>query len=98
MKINGKKIDVKMDLGVARLFKEKCGRDFLSTGTDDFADTDVIMALLYAIAKRSNAEITEDDIDAVTFTELPQISQELEKAFADFLPESDGGAPLKKNP
>ena len=63
--INGKPVDLRLDLGAVKLFNEKTGKNLLTMQADGWGDIDVLAALMYACAIRSNKEITEEDIDTV---------------------------------
>ena len=99
--INGKETELKFDFGAVRLFNRLSGKDFMKLKEKDFAETDNIAYLLLTVAQRGNQEITMDDIDALSFAEVTELSQKLTKLVQEYFPapqegqgKSDG--PLKE--
>ncbi len=75
--INGKETELKFNFGTVRIFNRESGRDFMRLSEDEYRDTDVMGYLLLAAAQRGNKEITMDDIDELTFTEITELSIKL---------------------
>jgi hypothetical protein len=98
--INGKEVEMKFDMGMARLFKKHTKKDLMNMGSEEYKDTEVIVGMLYAAAKRGNPDITADDIDSLTFNEMSLLSEVVTEGMTVFMPEPEEPSedPLTENP
>ena len=97
--INGKEVEMKFDMGMARLFKRHTKKDLMNMTGDEYKDIEVITGMLYAAAKRGNPDITVDDIDCLTFQEMSTLTQAVTAGMTEFMPEPDGEeSPLADSP
>ena len=86
MKVNGKEVTPKMDLGAMKIFKKTTGRSFLALDEKSM-DEEAIAGLIYACAARGGSEITMDDVDSMSMQELVDAQGEIEQLMADFQPD-----------
>ena len=97
--INGKETELRFDMGMAKLFKKHVKKDLFNMVEDDYKDTEVIVGMIYAAAKRGNPEITVEDVDCLTFKEMTDMTKAVMGGLSDFMPEADGEAgPLADSP
>jgi hypothetical protein len=97
--INGKETEMKFDMGMARIFKKHTKKDLFNMGKDDYKDTEIILGMLYAAAKRGNPDITVEDIDCLSFGEMAELIKTVNWGLSEFMPEADGEAdPLVDSP
>ena len=101
IEIGTKKTTMRLDLGAVKIMNKLSGKNFLQLKEEDFADIEVMSALVYACAHRGNKKITMEDVDNLKLNELTGIVQAMGDTFAEFMPareeEADGepeAAPL----
>ncbi|MFA7461882.1 MAG: hypothetical protein WCY59_01910 [Anaerovoracaceae bacterium] len=93
--INGKEINLRLDLGVVRTFKRETGKNLLETKEDDWKDIDMLAMLMLFCARRGgHKDITEDEIDCMTLPELTRCMTELVEGF---MPEGAKGKEAQGN-
>ena len=100
VEINGKKTTMRLDLGAVRIMNKEGKKNFLTLKDEDFADPEVMAALIYACAVRGNKKIVMDDVNNLTIAELMSIMRDMKNLVGDFLPEPKGGvgeAPLEES-
>ena len=78
MKVNGKDVTLRLDLGAMKHFKELTGRNFFAIGKDEM-DPEILGAMVYCFAVRGGSDITMDDVDRMEISELTEIEKEMEK-------------------
>lgn len=87
--LNGKSIDLKkaipLTIGDIRALK-KSGLDILKIGTTDAMGVDQIVTLLLYVFKKSNPEVTVEDVDTLSLPAMNRISTVLTKQSEDELP------------
>lgn len=96
MIINGKEVKLRLDFGAIKMINKQIGKNFLALTGDDFADPEIISALIYSCALRGGSEVDMDDIDSMTMNELVAAQEELNQLMKDFAPEVEGGPLAKK--
>ena len=87
MLINGKETELVMDFGAAKIVKAKTGKSFFALKADDFENDEVMGAVLYAMAKRGNPDITEEDIEYLNLVEMGKALQLVTAGIKEFNPE-----------
>ena len=98
IEINGKKVLPRFDIGMVKLFNKTTGKNFLKLTEEEYEDVDVMAGLIYATAHRGNKEVSMDDVDCLTFTDMMKLANDMKGSLKDFLPESTGEeVPLVEN-
>jgi hypothetical protein len=99
IEINGKKTTMRLDLGAVKIMNKLSGKNFLQLKEEDYADLEVMAALVYACAHRGNKKITMEDVDSLKISELTDIVQAMGEMFGEFMPapaeKDEGEAPLE---
>ena len=76
MKINGKDINLRIDIGGMKEFKEKTGVSFLKLGQTDL-DEEMLSQMILVFAKRGGSNITMEDVDYATAAELMALQEDI---------------------
>jgi len=78
MKVNGKDVTFRLDLGAMKQFKEMTGKNFFAIGKDEM-DPEMLGAMVYCFAVRGGSDITMEDVDRMEMHELAEVEKEMEK-------------------
>ena len=78
MKVNGKDVTLRLDLGAMKQFKELTGKNFFALGQDEM-DPEMLGAMVYCFATRGGSDITMDDVDCMDMEELSEIETEMDR-------------------
>ena len=76
MKINGKDVKLRIDIGGMKEFKEKTGTSFLKLGQTDM-DEEMLSQMILIFARRGGSAITMEDVDLATASELMMMQDEV---------------------
>lgn len=96
MIINGKEANLKLDFGAIRMINKQIGKNLLKLKGEDFADPEVLAAMIHACAVRGKSEINMEDIDSMSMDELVGAKDDLEQLIKGFAPEAEGDPLAKK--
>ena len=76
MKINGKDVTMRIDIGAMKQFKEKTGISFLKIGQNEI-DEEMLSQMVLIFAQRGGSNITMEDVDFATAEELIGLQDEV---------------------
>ena len=82
MKINGKDIKMRIDIGAMKQFKEKTGVSFLKLKENEM-DEDLLSNMILVFAQRGGSNITMEDVDFATTEELMGLQDEIAKLMGE---------------
>ena len=82
MKINGKDVTLRIDIGGMKQFKEKTGVSFLKLGETDM-DEEILSQMLLIFAQRGGSNITMEDVDFATPSELMTLQDEIKRSMGE---------------
>ena len=95
--INGKKVDLVLDLGAVKVINKVTGKNFFKLKADEYEDIEVMAGMIYGCAVRGNKDITMEDVDALKFDEVMGLMEEIMSEMEDFMPEKSD-SPLAGKP
>jgi hypothetical protein len=75
MLIAGREVNLVLDLGAMKKFKEVTGKNFFSIGAE--IDPELLGALISVTAERGGTKLSEEEIDKLTVRELGELQKGL---------------------
>ena len=94
MEINGKKVNLVLDMGVIRLLKKEHGINIMALSKEEEKDPDVLATTILVIANRGGSGLTMDDIDSLSIAKLKKIEKMIASEARE---EAEEAGPLAEN-
>jgi len=98
VQINGKDVTFKMDIGAIKLANKYSGKNILNLKNEEFADIEVMTAMVLGAAERGGSDVTMAEIDALPLNQLEELANAMQGMMSDFAPAGDGDPLAEDNP